>query len=502
MTGATIRFDHVTKRFPGVVALEDVSFEVAPGTCHALCGENGAGKSTLGKMLAGIHSADTGTIAIDGHAVRFGSPAQALDAGVAMVHQELSFCANLSVADNLSLGTLPSRGGFVATADLHQQARSLLAGIDPDIDVTRPLGSLTIGQQQMVQIAAAIGRGARVIVFDEPTSSLSQHEVDRLYALMDRLKAGGVTCIYVSHRLEEIFRLCDAVTILRDGHHVATTPIGDLDQHRLVELMIGRRLEEYFPAHAKAEPREELLRVEGLSSPAGFSDITFQVRAGEVVGFAGLVGAGRSEVARAVFGLDPDVRGRVFVRGRPLLTRSVRAAIDAGIGLVPEDRKHQGLVLSMSVLANATLSLLDRATRFGLLSGAAERKLARPYLDRLRVRAPSLDTPVAALSGGNQQKVVLTRWLASECPVLIVDEPTRGVDVGAKAEIHALIDALAAGGAAIVLISSEMPEILHLSTRVLVFRQGRIAGELPRAQATQAALMNLMAGVIASSSAK
>jgi ABC-type sugar transport system ATPase subunit len=286
-------------------------------------------------MLAGIHSADTGMIAIDGQPVRFASPAQALDAGVAMVHQELSFCANLSVADNLSLGTLPSRGGFVATTDLHQQARSLLAGIDPDIDVTRPLGSLTIGQQQMVQIAAAIGRGARVIVFDEPTSSLSQHEVDRLYALMDRLKAGGVTCIYVSHRLEEIFRLCDAVTILRDGHHVATTPIGELDQHRLVELMIGRRLEEYFPAHAKAEPREELLRVERLSSPAGFSDVSFQVRAGEVVGFAGLVGAGRSEVARAVFGLDPEASGQVFVRGRPLPMRSVRAAIDAGIGLVP-----------------------------------------------------------------------------------------------------------------------------------------------------------------------
>jgi ABC-type sugar transport system ATPase subunit len=492
-----VRFDGITKRFPGVVALDRVSFDIAPGSCHALCGENGAGKSTLGKLLAGIHEPDQGRILIAGQPVRFTGPTDALASGVAMVHQELAFCENLSVAENLCLGALPARRGFVSKRELWRRAEAMLTPIEISIDVRRPVAELTIGQQQMLQIAAAIGQGARLIVFDEPTSSLSQHEAERLYAMIGRLHQRGVTCIYVSHRLEEIFRLCDTVTVLRDGRHVATRPASTLDRSALVEMMIGRRLEEYFPSHVHGEPGNELLKVEGLSSPAGFSDVSFSVRAGEVLGFAGLVGSGRSEVAQALFGLDPRSSGRILIRGRPVRALTAANAIELGIGLVPEDRKRQGLVLSMSVIDNATLSILERLKRLGFLTRAAERQAAQPYFERLRLKAPRLDTLAAALSGGNQQKIVLTKWLAAQCPILILDEPTRGVDVGAKAEIHSLIDELAAAGNAILLISSEMPEILNLSTRILVFRGGRIAGELPRAGATQEALMRLMAGVAA-----
>jgi ABC-type sugar transport system ATPase subunit len=301
----------------------------------------------------------------------------------------------------------------------------------------------------------------------------------------------------VSHRLEEVFRLADTVTVLRDGRHVGTVPTSSLDRSSLVEMMIGRRLEDYFPGHVKAEPSRERLRVESLSGPAGFADVSFAVRAGEVVGLAGLVGAGRSELARALFGIDPRTNGRVWVDGELLRPGLPARAIAAGIGLVPEDRKRQGLVLSMGVLANATLSVLSLVGRWGFVRRAAEEQAAVPYLQRLRLRAPRLDTPAGSLSGGNQQKIVLTKWLVARCPILIVDEPTRGVDVGAKAEIHALIDELAAQGTAVILISSEMPEIMNLSSRILVFREGRIVGELPRAQATQEALMRLMAGVAA-----
>jgi ABC-type sugar transport system ATPase subunit len=492
-----VRFDNVTKRFPGVVALDHVSFDIAAGSCHALCGENGAGKSTLGKLLAGIHAPDEGGVLLDGNPVRLDSPTQALAAGVAMVHQELSFCENLSVAENLCLGNLPSTRGFVSRREMRKRAEALLAPIDVSLDVTRTVASLTIGQQQMLQIASAIGQGARLIVFDEPTSSLSQHEAERLFTIIRRLKERGVTCIYVSHRMEEIFLLCDTLTVLRDGRHVATRPTAEMNNAALVEMMIGRPLAEYFPSHISAVPGQEALKVSGLSSPAGFSDVSFSLRAGEVLGFAGLVGAGRSEVAAALFGLDKQATGKIAVRGRQVRIGSAAAAIAQGIGLVPEDRKRQGLVLSMDVLNNATLSILPRLARLGFITRGGEREAAQGYFDRLRVKSPRLDTLVAALSGGNQQKIVLTKWLAARCPILILDEPTRGVDVGAKAEIHALIDELAAAGNAVILISSEMPEVLHLSTRILIFRAGRIVGELSRAEASQESLMRLMAGVAA-----
>ena len=497
MTAPAVRFEHISKRFPGARALEDVSFDVAPGSCHALCGENGAGKSTLGKILAGIHSADAGRIVLFGQPVAFSGPEQALAAGVGMVHQELAFCENLTVAENLCLGSLPSTRGFLEQRAMRRQAESMLGAIEAHIDVQRRVGELTTGQQQMLQIATAVGTGAKVIVFDEPTSSLSQHEAEKLYELIGRLRDRGVTSIYVSHRMEEIFRLCDTVTILRDGAHVATRPIAELTQASLVQMMIGRSLEEYFPSHIHAQIGRELLRVDGLSSPGKFEDLSFTLRAGEVLGFAGLVGAGRSEMAQALFGLDGSATGQVYVRGQAVTFGGPREAMRAGLGLVPEDRKRQGLVLSMSALANTTLPILGALSRWSFIRRKSERELVGTYFERLRVRAASVDVVTAGLSGGNQQKLVLAKWLAAKCQVLMLDEPTRGVDVGAKAEIHALIDELASRGAGVILISSELPEVLNLCTRIIVLRQGKIGGELPRASATQDALMRLMAGVAA-----
>ena len=495
MTAPAVRYDRVTKLFPGVQALTDVSLEIAPGTCHALCGENGAGKSTLGKILAGIYAPDAGQLYVHGQAVHFASPRDALAAGVGMVHQELAFCENLSVAENLCLGALPHRGALVVRDEMARRAEAMLAEIGTTMDVGRPLGELPLAQQQMVQIAAAVGGGARIIVFDEPTSSLSQGEAERLYELIGRLTARGVTCIYVSHRMPEIFQLCDAVSVLRDGRHVATRPVEGLTEGELVRMMIGRSLAEYFPQHLHGAPGDELLRVENLTVPGKFEDVSFTLRAGEVVGLAGLVGAGRSEVAGAIFGLEPEMRGTVSVRGQPVRIRSPRQAIALGIGLVPEDRKRQGLVLSASGLHNTSLPILRWLSRFSWLKLDEERALATDYFGRLRVRTPSVNAVVAGLSGGNQQKIVLAKWLAARSRVLILDEPTRGVDVGAKAEIHGLIDDLAAQGAAILLISSELPEVLSLAGRILVLRAGRVVGELRREEATQAVLLRLMAGL-------
>ncbi len=492
---AAVRFSGITKRYPGVVALSDISFEVAAASCHAVCGENGAGKSTLGKLLSGIDLPDSGTIEIGGRAVRFTSPAEALAAGVATVHQELASCANLTVAENLCLGGLPSRWTFLNRTAMNARATELLADIAAEIDVTKPMSSLSVAEQQLVQIASAVGSGARVIVFDEPTSSLSEGESARLYALVERLKAGGATLIYVSHRMPEIFRLSDHLTVLRDGEHVVTRATGEVDEHELVQLMIGRRLEQYFPGHVTAAPGEELLGVRNLSSPGKFESISFSLRAGEVLGLAGLIGAGRSEIAKALFGLDPNSSGTIVVNGSAVRIRSTRDAMQMGIGLVPENRKVEGLVLSMSARENVTLPVLDRLSTRSWIRDADDRAVAQEYFDRLRVKVANADAPASGLSGGNQQKLVLARWIAAGSRILILDEPTRGVDVGAKAELHAWIDQLASEGHAILLISSELPELLHLSTRIIVLRQGRIAGEVARDAADQEGLLRMMAGL-------
>ena len=488
-----VRYERITRRFPGVLALDDVTLEIAAGSCHALCGENGAGKSTLAKVLAGIYVPDAGRLFVHGREVRFSGPRAALQAGVGIVHQELAFCDNLSVAENLCLSALPARHGFLSQRALTDRAAAMLAQIDSSIDVRRVLGDLNIAQQQLVQIAAAVGSGARIIIFDEPTSSLSHFEAERLYALIAQLRQRAVTCIYVSHRMPEIFRLCDHVSVLRDGRHVRTAPTAQLSEAELVHAMIGRTISEYFPQHLNATPGKELLRVEHLSSANNFHDVSFSLRAGEILGLAGLVGAGRSEIARALLGLERVTHGSIHLHGREVRVRSPRHAIQLGIGLVPEDRKRQGLVLPHSGRHNTSLPSLHRLARASFIDRRAEHRLAAEFFNRLRIAAPALDAPVAALSGGNQQKVVLAKWLAAGSRVLLLDEPTRGVDVGAKAEIHALIDQLARQDHAILLISSELPELLALSTRILVLRAGRLVGELPRALATQDNLLRLMA---------
>ena len=495
MGESAVRFDRISKGFVGVQALSDVSLDIAEGSCHALCGENGAGKSTLGKILAGIHAPDGGRLFVHGSEVRFTNPRDALAAGVGMVHQELAFCDNLSIAENLLLGTMPTRRGLVWRAELGRRAAEMLAEIGSDLDVRRPMRELTIAQQQLVQIASAVSGGARIIVFDEPTSSLSQTEAVRLYALLDRLKARGVTCIYVSHRMPEIFQLCDTVTVLRDGRHVATRPTRGLSEAELVSLMIGRPLAGYFPPATPPSHGKELLRVERLCRPGKFSDVSFSLHAGEIVGLAGLVGAGRSEVAYALFGLERATSGTIHVDGKSVSLGAPHDAIRLGIGLVPEDRKRQGLVLPESGVHNASLPILDRLSVAGFVRRTEERSLASGFFSRLRVRTPSLDAAVAGLSGGNQQKIVIAKWLAANSRILILDEPTRGVDVGAKAEIHALIQELAARGNAVLLISSELPEVISLSSRILVLCGGRLVAEVSRAQATQDGLLRLMAGV-------
>jgi ABC-type sugar transport system ATPase subunit len=478
-----------------VKALDAVSLSIERGECHALMGENGAGKSTLGKILAGIHRADAGQVWIGARLCDFRSPRDAARAGVGMVHQELAFCPDLSVAENLVLGRYPRKLGlWVDRAAMHERARAQLAGIGAGLDPDQPMRALTTGQEQLVQIAAAIGSGARILVFDEPTSSLSELESRRLFGLIERLKADGVTVIYISHRLPEVLRLCDRISVLRDGRHVGTLSRAEANEDSLVRLMIGRSLSADSPRHLRAQPGEEVLGVRGLSSPGRFRDVTFSVRAGEVVGLAGLVGAGRSELSQAVFGLDRQARGAVWVGGCPVNPRSARSAMRSGLGLVPEDRKRQGLALAMGGRTNFSLANLDRLGSRGFLRHAKEARETQEFFRRLDVRTPSLDTPVSALSGGNQQKVVLAKWLARPLKALIVDEPTRGVDVGAKAGIHNLLDQLAVQGLGILLISSDLPEILNLSSRILVMRDGRLVGELPREGVTQDDLLRLMSG--------
>ncbi len=490
-----IQYKGITKRFPGVLALDNVSLDVERGSCHALCGENGAGKSTLGKILAGLYTPDAGEVMVEGKSLHFTSPRDAVEAGIGMVHQELLFCENLSVAENVCLGRLPAHASFVSRRQMHERAKEWLARIGASIDTHKLLGELTVGQQQLVQIATAVARGARVLIFDEPTSSLSQIEAEHLFNLIGRLQADGVTSLYVSHRMEEIFRLCDTVTVLRDGQVVGTKPIQELNEDTLVQMMIGRSLAAYYPEHVTSKPGEELLRVENLSSPGKFKNISFTLRAGEVLGFSGLVGAGRSELAQALFGLDPLAQGDVYVRGERVHIRYPAMAMRLGLGLVPEDRKRHGLVLGMSARANISLPILSQHARFGWVHSHSENELARDFFGLMRVRAPNTEVVAASLSGGNQQKLVLAKWLAAKSQILLLDEPTRGVDVGAKAEIHGLIDQLANKGHGMILISSELPEVINLSTRILVLRGGQITGEVNRAEAKQDMLMRLMAGI-------
>ena len=490
---AFLSAENISKTFPGVRALDNVSVQFEKGSIHALMGENGAGKSTLGKIIAGVYTPDAGTIKIEGQEVKPTDPRIATELGLALVHQELAFCPNMTVAENLLLGQMPTKNGFVQKAKLREKAKALLHEIGSDIDPDTPLAQLTTGQEQMVQIAAVVGVNARMIIFDEPTSSLSSRESEHLFELMDRLKQRGVSMAYVSHRMDEIFRICDTITILRDGKFVATEKIAETTRDRVIRQMVGRTVLLTRPKHLDFEPGEEVLRVENLTSMGKFENVSFNVRRGEIVGMAGLVGAGRSETATAIFGLDRAATGNVYIKGQKMEMHNVNVAMANRIGFLPEDRKRAGLVLMMSVADNVSLAHIDFFSDMGWINRKREVTEIEKLTKRLRVKAPTIDSITAGLSGGNQQKVALAKWLARTCDLLIVDEPTRGVDVGAKSEIYQILDEAACQGLAILMISSELPEVMNLSRRIVVLREGFIAGELSHEKFSEEALIHLMA---------
>lgn len=488
-----VRFENISKAYPGTQALDQVSLAIEQGTVHALMGENGAGKSTLGKILAGLVSRDQGEIFVDDEKIDIRSPHDAAKFGIGMVHQELLFCDNLTVAENLCLADTPRKGPLVDRAEMQARARTALDRVKAKVDPSVRLGSLPVAQQQMVQIAGALHVGAKILVFDEPTSSLSFAESEQLFSLIDQLKSEGVTCIYVSHRMSEIFRLCDAISILRDGQHITTKPTSEFTSDSLAAAMIGREL-----VASEGEPipvGEIALKVENLSSGEKFEDVSFELRKGEILGMAGLVGAGRTEVVQAIFGLDSEVTGTVILGSDKLQLGSPQRAIKRKLGLVPEDRKRHGLVLSMKIRENITLSILSRLAMIGYVGRGQEATTAREYFDRLRIKAPTPEYQTLGLSGGNQQKVVIAKWAAADCDVLMIDEPTRGVDVGAKAEIYEIVREIARQGKAVIMVSSELTELLQVSTRMLVFREGRIVAEMPTSEATEEKVVRLMVGL-------
>jgi ribose transport system ATP-binding protein len=482
------------KRFPGVIALDGVDFDLRAGEVHVILGENGAGKSTLIKMLSGAYHPDEGTITVDGErtVIRDAEDAQRL--GIATIYQEFNLVPQLTVAENLLLGRPPRRFGLVDKKAMEDRARELLDRVGVDVDPRRPVASLGIARMQMIEIAKALSLDARVLIMDEPTAVLTTTEVDQLFAIVRQLRDRGVAIVFITHHLEEIPAIGDRVTVLRDGRSVAEVP-ATTPREELVRLMVGRSIDQQYPREA-SDAGAPLLEVRNLTRAGVFEDVSFEVRAGEVVGLAGLVGAGRTEVARAVFGADSYDSGSVLVDGTPLPRHNVAAAMEAGLGLVPEDRKGQGLVLSAGVRENLGLVTLRRASHAGFVDRTGQARAAAEIAERLGVRMGGLDQEVRTLSGGNQQKVVIGKWLLAEANVLILDEPTRGIDVGAKVEIYQLINALTAAGRAVLMISSDLPEVLGMSDRVLVMARGRIAGELSAGEATQDSVMALAVGEI------
>ncbi|MFD8914643.1 sugar ABC transporter ATP-binding protein [Streptomyces sp. NPDC059575] len=484
----------LSKSFGAVRALHDVSLELHAGRAHALAGENGAGKSTLIKTLAGVHRPDTGALLLDGKPVVLHGPADARDAGVAVIYQEPTLFPDLSVAENIYMGRQPRRSlGRVDHKAMNAAAGDLFTRLAVDLDPERPARGLSIADQQLVEIAKALSFDARVLIMDEPTAALTGSEVARLFGVVRTLREQGSAVLFISHRLEEIFALCQDVTTLRDGRLIASEPVEGLTEDDLVRRMVGRDLDQLYPKQT-AEIGEVALKVSRLTREGVFTDVSFEVRRGEIVGLAGLVGAGRSEVARAVFGVDRWDAGSVEVCGKPLTGGAPSAAMAAGLGLVPEDRRAQGLVMALSIERNIGLTGLRTTTRAGLSSRRAERGRAVDWAARLRVKYARLADAVSTLSGGNQQKVVLAKWLATGPRVLIVDEPTRGIDIGTRAEVHRLLSGLAADGVAVLMISSDLPEILGMADRVLVMREGRLTAEIPRAAATEESVLAAATG--------
>ncbi len=479
----------MSKRFPGVLAVDRVDVAIKAGDVHVVAGENGAGKSTLMKLLSQVVRPDEGTMLVAGAPVPFHGPRYAQSLGIAMVYQEFALAPHLSVAENLSLGREPTRAGLINRTEERKTAIELLERLGLRIDPNRVAGTLSVAEQQLVEIAKALAIDAKLVILDEPTATLTEHEIDELFEVIDALTERGTAVLYISHRLDEIFRIADTVTVMRDGRVVDTVPAADLDHDRLVQLMVGRDIANLYPK-PEVEPGEPVLTVRGLSS-AAVHDCSLEVRAGEVVGLAGLVGAGRTELARAVFGAD-RATGTVEVDGRPVRLGSPRAAVAAGIGYLTEDRKREGLAMQLPIDQNITMANLPSLG--GFLRLGRERATAQRRAGELDIRTPSLKRKVQLLSGGNQQKVVVAKWLETHARALLFDEPARGVDVVAKAELFGLIGELAAAGRAILLISSYLPELLNMCDRILVMREGRIVGELPRSEFSEEAVVALATG--------
>lgn len=487
----TLSFSHVSKYFPGVQALDDVTFDIKAGTVHALTGENGAGKSTLMKILSGVYTMDQGEILVDGKRLRVKNPQDSRDKGIAIIYQELTLIPELSVAQNVYLGKEKSARikPFIAVGKMKAAAKATMEKFGISIDPARKASSFTVGKQQMIEIARAFDSQAKVVVMDEPTSAISEADKEILFDLIRRMKARGVAIVYISHRIQELFEIADEVTVLRDGKHIVTKPIGEMTESDLVRYMVNRDLGDVF-SRERVPVGKEILRVEGLGRDGVFQDVSFSVRSGEVLGMAGLIGAGRTEVARCIFGLDRYDTGSIYLEGQELHLRSPKKALLSGIGYVTEDRRREGIVPLMSVRENISTGILDQISHWGIIDKKKEVEIAQTYIDRFSIKTPSDMQAIGNLSGGNQQKCCLARMFACHPRLIIFDEPTRGVDVGAKAEIHKLIESLAKEGISIILISSELPEILGVSDRVLVMAEGRMTAILDNNGLTQEEIMS------------
>ena len=480
---------NITKEFPGVKALDDVTINIERGTIHGLVGENGAGKSTLIKVLVGIYQPNKGEIILDGKPCRFNSPIEARRAGISVVHQEIKLAEPLSVAENMFLGNVQLKNGLVDWKGMRRRAREIVEDLGMDIDINAQVSSLTVAKKQIVEIMHAINNNSRILIMDEPSAVLTDRELEVMFRIVKQLRDKGITIIYISHRLDEIFGLCSNVSVLRDGRHIDTIPVASVDRQGLINMMVGREMGQEYPKEV-GNVGGTILEVKNLSRGI-LRDISFEVKSGEVFGISGLVGAGRTELARAILGIDKPESGEVYVRGKKVHYRTFADAIRDGLGLIPEDRKLQGLVQIMSVKRNTTLVNMKRVLRAGVISSSLEEKLSKEYANKLHVVTPSMETEVQYLSGGNQQKVVIAKWLFQNSEILFLDEPTRGIDVGAKAEIYRLINRMAKEGKTIIMISSEMPELLGMCDRIMVMHEGHKMGELNAAEATQAKIMAL-----------
>ena len=479
----------ITQAFPGVKALDDVTINIERGTIHGLVGENGAGKSTLIKVLAGIYQPNKGEIILDGKPCRFNSPIEARRAGISVVHQEIKLAEPLSVAENMFLGNVQLKNGLVDWKGMRRRAWEIVEDLGMDIDINAQVSSLTVAKKQIVEIMHAINNNSRILIMDEPSAVLTDRELEVMFRIVKQLRDKGITIIYISHRLDEIFGLCSNVSVLRDGCHIDTIPVASVDRQGLINMMVGREMGQEYPKEV-GNVGGTILEVKNLSRGI-LQDISFEVKSGEVFGISGLVGAGRTELARAILGIDKPESGEVYVRGKKVHYRTFADAIRDGLGLIPEDRKLQGLVQIMSVKRNTTLVNMKRVLRAGVISSSLEEKLSKEYADKLHVVTPSMETEVQYLSGGNQQKVVIAKWLFQNSEILFLDEPTRGIDVGAKAEIYRLINRMAKEGKTIIMISSEMPELLGMCDRIMVMHEGHKMGELNAAEATQEKIMAL-----------